>query len=46
MFIHYALSIVIGFIYFSILGVFVYVTKKHASVLIKKAHLCLSLFLH
>jgi len=36
---HYAISIVIGILYFSILGIFVYVTKKKSSTLIKKAHM-------
>ena len=43
---HYAISIVIGILYFSILGIFVYVTKKKSSTLIKKAHMWLALFLH
>lgn len=45
-FLHYAISIAIGIVYFTILGSFVYVTKRRTSTLIKKAHLCLSLFLH
>jgi hypothetical protein len=38
-FLHYAISIAIGVVYFTILGSFVYVTKKRSSTLIKKAHL-------
>lgn len=45
-FLHYVISIVIGLFYFIILGTFVYLTKKRSSMLIKKAHLCLALFLH
>jgi len=39
MLIHYAIAIVVGIVYFVILGSLVYVSKKHASKLIKKAHL-------
>mmetsp|Transcript_4942 Transcript_4942/g.5624 ORF Transcript_4942/g.5624 Transcript_4942/m.5624 type:complete len:302 (+) Transcript_4942:245-1150(+) len=34
-FLHYAISILIGVVYFSILGGFVYVTKRKTSILIK-----------
>lgn len=45
-FIHFAVSIVLAVIYFVILGVLVYLSKKRSSTLIENAHMCLSLFLH
>ena len=45
-FVHYAISIVLAIIYFIILGVLVFISKKRSSTLIENAHLCLSLFLH
>lgn len=45
-FLHFILSLIIGVVYFSVLGIFVYTTKKRSSTLIKKAHLCLALYLH
>lgn len=38
-FFHYAISIVIGTIYFSILGGFIYIFKKKSTMLIRKSHL-------
>jgi len=38
-FLHFAISIFIGVIYFTILGILVYMSKKKSSTLIKKAHL-------
>ncbi|CAI2364020.1 unnamed protein product [Moneuplotes crassus] len=46
MFLHVAVSIFVGILYFVILVILVYMSKKKSSTLIKKAHLCLALYLH
>lgn len=45
-FVHFTISIAWAVIYFVILGVLVYLSKKRSSTLIENAHMCLSLFLH
>lgn len=45
-FLHYAPAIIFSIIYFVVLGIFIYVTKKKSSMLIRHAHLWLSLYLH
>ena len=45
-FVHYAISIALGCLYFLALGIFVICIKRWTGRLIKHSHFCLSLMLH